>query len=85
MLDEAERARIAQMRKVQGMLAKVQKKGYLYKLEKSAVLGTSKWKKRYSRASRSLARSHGSSLSPRACGLWRWVVGVGVGVGVGDR
>lgn len=47
MLDEAEKARIAQMRKVQGMLAKVQKKGYLYKLEKSAVLGTSKWKKRY--------------------------------------
>jgi hypothetical protein len=47
MLDEAERARIAQMKKVQGMLAKVQKKGYLYKLEKSAVLGTSKWKKRY--------------------------------------
>jgi len=47
MLDEAEKARIAQMKKVQGMLAKVQKNGYLYKLEKSAVLGTSKWKKKY--------------------------------------
>lgn len=66
MLDEAEKARIAQMRKVQGMLAKVQKKGYLYKLEKSAVLGTSKWKKRY--ISPPPARWHDSSLSPpRAC------------------
>lgn len=46
MLDEAEKARIAQMKKVQGMLMKVQRKGYLYKQEKSAVLGTSKWKKR---------------------------------------
>jgi hypothetical protein len=74
MLDEAEKARIAQMRKVQGMLAKVQKKGYLYKLEKSAVLGTSKWKKRY--ISPPLARSLAgmTRLSPPVPMCGRWVI-----------
>lgn len=46
-LSEAERQRIAQLKKVQGLLAKVQREGFLYKQEKSAVLGTMRWKKRY--------------------------------------
>jgi septal ring factor EnvC (AmiA/AmiB activator) len=46
-LSEAERARIAQMKKVQGLLSKVQREGTLYKQEKGAVLGTVRWKKRY--------------------------------------
>jgi len=46
-LSEAEQARIAQLRKVQGLLSKVQREGYLYIQEKGGVLGTTKWRKRY--------------------------------------
>jgi len=45
-LTEAEKARIAQMRKVQGLLSKVQRQGWLYHKEKGTLGGTS-WKKRY--------------------------------------
>jgi len=44
---EAEQARIAHLRKVQGLLSKVQREGNLYIQEKVAVLGTSKWRQRY--------------------------------------
>ncbi len=35
------------MKKVQGLLAKVQRQGWLMRQEKSPVLGTVKWKRRY--------------------------------------
>eukprot|EP01088_Endostelium_zonatum_P014210 TRINITY_DN3015_c0_g1_i1.p1 TRINITY_DN3015_c0_g1~~TRINITY_DN3015_c0_g1_i1.p1 ORF type:complete len:829 (+),score=222.10 TRINITY_DN3015_c0_g1_i1:115-2601(+) len=45
-LVEAERQRLLQLRKVQGLLSKVQRQGWLYHKEK-AILGGATWKKRY--------------------------------------